>query len=359
MSSGSGRSIFVGHFAPDPHIHEDLKRTFERYGEVERIDVKKNFAFVFMDTHDHAVDAVKALFGKEISGQRVRIEICRGDGAVKRREEMRNRSANTTPNETLFVVNFDSERMTEEQLQRLFEKYGRVTRVDLKRPDKTFGFVQFERLEDAKAAKEGMDGKVVDDREITVQYVTRQPFWERDRGDRYFERKRSRSRSRSPPDRRYRRASPPVRDRSRSPRRSPPRRSPSRRSSPRRSPVRRSPPRRSSPRRSPVRESSRRSSPRRSPPRRDSRSPAPRRESSRPSRELSPRGDQRKGSPARNESRSAPRKEEAPASPRRSPRSQSPSPRKASPPRDQAPASPRATEAPPTPRSEPASPARD
>jgi len=86
-----------------------------------------------MDTAEHAKAAVKGLAGQDIGGRRLRIELCRGchilleycqlllclgDGAIKRREEVRNRAANLVPNETLFVVNFDPTLTREETLRR-------------------------------------------------------------------------------------------------------------------------------------------------------------------------------------------------------------------------------------------------
>ncbi len=59
------------------------------------------------------------------------------DGDVKRREQ--DRRKNTIPSTTLFVVNFDVTRIQERDLADLFDRYGRLTRVQIK---KNFAFVQ-------------------------------------------------------------------------------------------------------------------------------------------------------------------------------------------------------------------------
>lgn len=54
-----------------------------------------------------------------------------GDGEVRRREDLRKRQ--TKPTTTLFVVNFDVDRTRERDLEKHFEPYGRLKRVQIKR----------------------------------------------------------------------------------------------------------------------------------------------------------------------------------------------------------------------------------
>ena len=54
-----------------------------------------------------------------------------GDGEVRRREETRKKEVK--PATTLFVVNFDVDRVRERDLERHFEPYGRLKRVQIKR----------------------------------------------------------------------------------------------------------------------------------------------------------------------------------------------------------------------------------
>ena len=62
-----------------------------------------------------------------------------GDGEIKRREDLRRRQ--TKPTTTLFVVNFDVENTRERDLERHFEPYGRLVRVQIKR---NYAFIQYE-----------------------------------------------------------------------------------------------------------------------------------------------------------------------------------------------------------------------
>ena len=98
----------------------------------------------------------------------LRSEFARGDGRTKRKEDERRKKIQ--PSETLFVVNFHEETTKREDLQMLFEPYGELVRIDMKR---NYAFVQFTNTEQAKAAKEATNGGKLDQSIITVEYVAR------------------------------------------------------------------------------------------------------------------------------------------------------------------------------------------
>jgi hypothetical protein len=75
------------------------------------------------------------------------------DGEVRRREDLRRRQMK--PTTTLFVVNFDVERTRERDLERHFEEYGRLKRVQIKR---NYAFIQYETVEQATDALKNTNG---------------------------------------------------------------------------------------------------------------------------------------------------------------------------------------------------------
>lgn len=82
---------------------------------------------------------------------------------------------------TLFIGNLDSD-LEKEYLRRIFEKYGRVEEVDIKKSQtmpymnnnldmrKTYAFVRYENMDQAKQAKHFMNGKKVGSSEIKIGY---------------------------------------------------------------------------------------------------------------------------------------------------------------------------------------------
>jgi len=111
-----------------------------------------------------------------------------------------------------------SHRSTTEDLENLFEKYGRIGDTYIPKDYRTkesrgFGFVRFYSKNDAEDAIDALDGRKYDGRELSVQYARYDRPDERrdrrgggrdrsrDRGDRRGYRSRSRDRSRDRRDR--------------------------------------------------------------------------------------------------------------------------------------------------------------
>merc|ERR1712038_1238391 len=106
----------------------------------------------------------------------LRSEFARGDGRIKRKED--DRRKNIKPSETLFVVNFHEETTKREDLQMLFEPFGELVRIDMK---KNYAFVQYTTVEDATRAREATDGGKLDQSVITVEFVANRMGHERRR----------------------------------------------------------------------------------------------------------------------------------------------------------------------------------
>lgn len=109
----------------------------------------------------------------------IRAEFARGDGRVKRVEDERRK--NIAPSETLFVVNFHENTTRKEDLELLFEPFGKLLRIDMKR---NYAFVQYATIAEATAAKEATNGGKLDQSVLTVEYVARQRDNENRRGPR-------------------------------------------------------------------------------------------------------------------------------------------------------------------------------
>ncbi|XP_062164668.1 serine/arginine-rich splicing factor SC35-like isoform X2 [Alnus glutinosa] len=130
---------------------------------------------------------------------------------------------------SLLVLNITF-RTTADDLFPLFDKYGKVVDVFIPRDRRTgesrgFAFVRYKYADEAQKAVEKLDGKIVDGREIMVQFAKYGPNAERMHRDEhrdkdYRRRSRSRSRERSARDR-YRGREKDNRRRSRSPSASP------------------------------------------------------------------------------------------------------------------------------------------
>lgn len=93
--------------------------------------------------------------------------------AVFREEDFISPEDDQRANRTLFLGNLDIT-VTETDLRRVFDRFGVITEVDIKRPTRgqtsTYGFLKFENLDMAHRAKLSMSGKIVGRNPIKIGY---------------------------------------------------------------------------------------------------------------------------------------------------------------------------------------------
>ncbi|KAI9741030.1 MAG: hypothetical protein M1834_002741 [Cirrosporium novae-zelandiae] len=100
----------------------------------------------------------------------------RGPPADGRPQEERD-TANRNPGSNLFVTGIHP-RLTEEDVSRLFEKYGEVEKCSIMKDPHTqesrgFGFVKMVTTEQADAAKEGLQGEAIEGRTLSIEKARR------------------------------------------------------------------------------------------------------------------------------------------------------------------------------------------
>ncbi|KAG2655631.1 hypothetical protein PVAP13_1KG025500 [Panicum virgatum] len=163
----------------------------QSHGRLER---SGGFAFVYMEEERDAEDAINRLDGIDFGrkGRRIRVEWTKEDRSAGRKGSLRRSPTSARPTKTLFVINFDPINTRIRDLERHFDKYGRVANVRIK---KNFAFVQFEVQEDATRALEGTNGSHFMDRVISVEYALRDDDERGERGNGYSPDRRGRERS--------------------------------------------------------------------------------------------------------------------------------------------------------------------
>ncbi|CAH8383776.1 unnamed protein product [Eruca vesicaria subsp. sativa] len=179
------RPVFVGNFEYETRQSE-LERLFSKYGRVERVDMKSGYAFVYFEDERDAEDAIRGLdnipFGYE--KRKLSVEWAKGERGKPRDGRG---ASNQRPTKTLFVINFDPIRTKERDIERLFEPYGKVLNVRIRR---NFAFVQFATQEDATKALESTQNSKLMDRVVSIEYALRD---DDERDDRYAPSPRRRS----------------------------------------------------------------------------------------------------------------------------------------------------------------------
>ncbi|XP_061462808.1 RNA-binding protein 14-like isoform X1 [Rhineura floridana] len=146
-----GVKVFVGNL-PEETSQVELRELFEAAepGEVLRVALMKQFAFVHMRDEASAERAILKLNGQLLHGHRVVVE------------PSRPRPTHTVK---IFVGNVPAA-CTSGELRLLFQEYGSVVECDVV---KDYAFVHMEKDEDARAAIEHLNGREVKGKRINVE----------------------------------------------------------------------------------------------------------------------------------------------------------------------------------------------
>ena len=148
--------VFVSNL-PEPYSESDLHELFAAAGNVIDLSVKWTMGFIEYDSAEAANKAVKELNHTQVEGLTINVmlaAIANTLNAVSATASLAG-TTKTPVCSRLFIGNL-GEGMTKEKLTEIFEPYGNVITADVK---KGYGFVRFDSLEAAVAARQGLDRK--------------------------------------------------------------------------------------------------------------------------------------------------------------------------------------------------------
>ncbi|KAJ7331980.1 hypothetical protein JRQ81_014160 [Phrynocephalus forsythii] len=169
--SGVG-NIFIKNL-DDSIDNKALYDTFSAFGNILSCKVvvcdengSRGYGFVHFETHEAANRAIDTMNGMLLNDRKVFV------GHFKsRREREAEYGAKALEFTNVYIKNFGDD-MNDERLQEIFSKFGKMLSVKVM-VDKTgcpkgFGFVNFEKHEDAQKAVEDMNGKEINGRMLYV-----------------------------------------------------------------------------------------------------------------------------------------------------------------------------------------------
>uniref|UniRef100_A0A8C7YTR9 Polyadenylate-binding protein n=1 Tax=Oryzias sinensis TaxID=183150 RepID=A0A8C7YTR9_9TELE len=149
-----------------------LYDTFSAFGNILSCKVvcdengSKGYGFVHFETHEAAERAIEKMNGMLLNDRKVFVG--RFKSRKEREAELGARAREFT---NVYIKNF-GEDMDDEKLKELFGNYGPALSVRVMTDDtgksKGFGFVSFERHEDAQKAVDDMNGKELNGRQVYV-----------------------------------------------------------------------------------------------------------------------------------------------------------------------------------------------
>lgn len=169
--SGVG-NVFIKNLDPSTDLKE-LYNTFCIFGNIlsckvmtDENGVSKGYAFVHFDSQETADKAIEKLNGK-ILGENSTQPVYVGR-FIPKRERQKNQPKGFT---NVFVKNLDTS-VTKEAFHEFFSKFGTITNYDLAKDEnggsKGFGFVNYEKPEDAQKAVDEANGKELSGKTLYV-----------------------------------------------------------------------------------------------------------------------------------------------------------------------------------------------
>lgn len=191
------KQLWVGGISPAV-TKEDLEADFRKFGKVE--DFKffrdRNTACVEFFNLDDAIQAMKIMNGKRIGGENIRVDFLRSNYAKRDQghdygqfqgksfgpsdsysgqkrplnsQPLMRRKGDGQPNNILWIGYPPNVQIDEQMLHNAMILFGEIERIK-SFPSRNFSFVEFRSVDEARRAKEGLQGRLFNDPHITINY---------------------------------------------------------------------------------------------------------------------------------------------------------------------------------------------
>ena len=185
---GFGRKCYVGNldYRTDKYY---LKDKFEKFGRVTDVFIPQDpsgrprgFAFVTFESGKDAKVAAEEMDRRDVDGRQVQVNIARERPPIEQSRSNRSRGGYDRdrdrdrggPCRKVYVGNLPMD-CKESELEDIFYKCGRITRVDIKQVSRppAFAFVEFEDDRDADDAVRKFNGYKFDRDVLRVELANR------------------------------------------------------------------------------------------------------------------------------------------------------------------------------------------
>ncbi|ORY63494.1 uncharacterized protein BCR38DRAFT_229337 [Pseudomassariella vexata] len=215
----ASRSLFVRSL-PQNATAESLTDFFSQHYPVKHATVvldpatktSRGYGFVTFTDPDDAIDATKKLQHHKLDGRTISLEVAEprqrkptatSAAAATKKVDRQAALAEAKKAPKLIIRNLPWSIKTKDQLGALFHSYGKVKYADLPQSKgklSGFGFVTIRGRKNAEKALAELNGKIIDDRTLAVDWAVEKKDWEKQQGAQAEDKKveaKSKSKSKS------------------------------------------------------------------------------------------------------------------------------------------------------------------
>ncbi|KDP43886.1 hypothetical protein JCGZ_20896 [Jatropha curcas] len=185
------KNLWVGGISPAVS-KEQLEEEFLKFGKIEEFKFlrDRNTAFVEFFKLEDALEAMRNMNGKRIGGDQIRVDFLRSQ-AVRREQLPDFRDSKESqfpithsgirraqpsagrreglPSNILWIGYPPSLQIDEQMLHNAMILFGEIERIK-SFPSRHYSFVEFRSVDEARRAKEGLQGRLFNDPRITIMY---------------------------------------------------------------------------------------------------------------------------------------------------------------------------------------------
>lgn len=183
-------NLWVGGISPNVS-KEELEEEFCKFGKIKDFTFYRDRSTAYVEylRLDDATEAVKSMNGKRVGGEQIRVDFLRSqsfrreqgpfsydqkDGPVphpmsKRPHSQLGAQKGDQPSNTLWVGYPPTLQIDEQMLHNAMILFGEIEKIKIF-PSRHYSFIEFRSVEEARRAKEGLQGRLFNDPRITIMF---------------------------------------------------------------------------------------------------------------------------------------------------------------------------------------------
>ncbi|KAF2322052.1 hypothetical protein GH714_006067 [Hevea brasiliensis] len=173
------KHLWVGGFSP-AISKEQLEEVFLKFGKIEEFEFHRdrNTAFIEYVKLEDASEAMRNMNGKRIGGDHISVDFVRSQSLRRKinflflmfqQSQLSGVRREGLPSNVLWIGYPPSVQIDEQMLHNAMILFGEIERIK-SFPSRHFSFIEFRSVDEARRAKEGLQGRLFNDPRITIMY---------------------------------------------------------------------------------------------------------------------------------------------------------------------------------------------